>query len=149
MIFFCRKPNKQKINLCVKEMSFYIHQYNHKRYDKGCIVLKIAHNTRKQKKRTEKVPMTWITWKLNIVWLFLSYEQSSIRDCQPNIVPALKKYNNMSGSPTGLEDKGFSQRWTVLKLPGTFPWMNRMNGETWYKNKYLVPLKKNKRTAKT
>lgn len=57
MFSFCRKPNKQKINLCVKEMSFYIHQYNQKRYDKSCIVLKIAHNTRKQE-MTEKVPKT-------------------------------------------------------------------------------------------
>lgn len=38
--------------MCFKEMCFYIHQYNQKHNDKGCIVLKKRHN-RKQK-LTEK-----------------------------------------------------------------------------------------------
>lgn len=86
------KDKRTKKEISVKEISFYIHQYNQKRYDeKGWTVLKIAHDEREregQKKKGANDMNYMKTRKLNTVWLFISYEESSIWDSRADIVPA-------------------------------------------------------------
>lgn len=91
---FMSREQTNKQNLCVKEISLYINQYSQKRYDKR--LYRAENSTQQKKTRNDREganDMNYMkTWKLNIVWLFISYEQSSIRDCRPNITPA-PKYN--------------------------------------------------------
>lgn len=89
---------------------------------KGCIVLKTAHNKRKQE-MTEKGAndMNYMkTWKLNIVWISIPYEQSSIRDCQPNIAPA-PKYNKMPGVAIGTVGQGVQSKVKGIKVAKRIP----------------------------
>lgn len=132
----------------LKEISFYIHQYNQKRYDKGCIVLKIAHKKGKQE-MTEKVPMTWITWKLNIVWIFISYEQSSIKGLPAKYSASFEVQQN-AGVAIGTVGQEVQSKVKGIKVAEQIPIHVYSTDKRKYhlkkKKKDLISLKKTKRT---
>lgn len=149
MTFSCRaNKQKTKTEICVKRNLFL---YSSVQSEALWQRLYSAENSTQQKKtrnyRKGANDVNYMKiWKLNIVLIFISYEQSSIRDCQPNIAPATE-YNKMPGSPLGLEDKRFSQRWEVLKLLSKFPFTYTVQiWEKYHFKKRTIELQKPKWT---
>lgn len=67
------------------------------------------------------MPRTWITWKLNIVWLFISYEQSSIKGL-PDKYSASSEVQQNAGVAIGTVGQiGSVKGVKVLKLLSKFP----------------------------